>query len=343
MKIPLPKFLKGGLAFLIVFTIILAVLPVVGIPKEWILYFFLFFVYLALANMWNLLAGYCGLISLAQPAFIGIAGYVLAITCWVGYPMWLGVIGGGIVAGAFALLISMPAFRLKGIYFAIGTLIVPSAVTIIFFLWRPVGDSLYGKGAGYIIKGATNIDQNAVFWISLAVGIGSIFLMRFILGSKFGLGLAAIRDSENTAAHSGVDVFRLKLYSFLISAFVTGLAGAIFYISQGFIEPSSAFNINWTMVLMLSTVIGGIAILEGPILGTVVVVILHFLLARMPGYSLLIQGVILILIMLLAPQGLVGMFRRSRIYSSFLKLDTGPEVKAVAENEGAKAVANGGK
>lgn len=343
MKIPLPRFLKGGLFFLIIFAVVLAILPLTGVPQEWILYFFLFFIYLALANMWNLLAGYCGLISLAQPAFIGIAGYVLAITVWVGYPMWLGVVGGGIVACVFALLISAPAFRLKGTYFAIGTLIVPAAVQIIFFLWRPVGNELYGKGAGYIIKGSTNVSPDIIYWISLVVGLGSIFLMRFILGSKFGLGLAAIRDNDNTAASTGINVFRLKLYSFLISAFVTGLAGAIFYISQGFIEPSSAFNIQWTMVLMLSTVIGGIAIIEGPILGAVIVVILHFLLARYAGISLLLQGIILVVIMMAAPQGIIGALRRTRVYGSFLKLDTGPEIKAEKVTDSAKAMANGGK
>lgn len=326
MKIPIPNFLKGGLAISILAVVVLAILPLTGIPQQWVLYLFLFFIYLALANMWNLLAGYCGLISLAQPAFIGIAGYVLAIVAWEGLPIWIGIIGGGIIAAVFALFISTPAFRLKGVYFAIGTLIIPEAVRIVFFLWRPVGNELYGKGAGYIIKGSTNIPQSEVYWIALVIGIGSVFLMRFILSSKFGMGLAAIRDSENTAASSGINVFRLKLYSFLISAFVTGLAGAAFYISQGFIEPISAFSIQWTMVLMLSTVIGGIAIIEGPIFGSIVVVILHFLLARYAGYSLVLEGVILVGIMVLAPQGVMGAVRKTRIYGSFLKLSNEPEV-----------------
>jgi branched-chain amino acid transport system permease protein len=333
MKISIPNFLKGGLVVLIVATIILVIIPFTGIPQQWLLYLFLFFIYLALGNMWNLLAGYCGLISLAQPAFIGIAGYVLAIVAWEGFPMWLGIIGGGIVAAAFALIISMPAFRLKGIYFTIGTLIVPEAVRIIFFLWRPVGTELYGKGAGYIVKGSSTVPQSEIYWIALIIGLGSIFLMRFILGSRFGMGLAAIRDNENTAASSGINVFRLKLYSFLISAGVTGIAGAAFYISQGSIEPKSAFNIQWTMVLMLSTVIGGIAIIEGPILGAAIVVFLHFLLARYAGISMLLQGVILVGIMLLAPQGIMGTLRKTRIYNSFFKLSTGPEVPAIKSKE----------
>jgi branched-chain amino acid transport system permease protein len=338
MKIALLKIWRSGILLLIVATIVLAILPFTQIPPEWILYLFLFFVYLALANMWNLLAGYCGLISLAQPAFIGIAGYVLAILAWIGYPLWLGVIGGGIIAAVFAILISAPAFRLRGIYFAIGTLIVPAAVQIVFSMWRPVGNEFYGKGAGYVVKGTGGVSSSELYWIAFVVGIGSLFLMRLILSSKYGLGLAAIRDNDNTAASSGIDVFRLKLYAFIISAFVTGLAGAIFYINQGFIEPSSAFNIQWTMVLMLSTVIGGISIIEGPVLGAAVVVMFHFVLSRYAGISLMLQGIILVGIMLLAPQGIMGSLRRIKIYRSFLRLDSRPdEAPDEVDKQGSKA------
>ena len=135
-----------------------------------------------------------------------------------------------------------------------------------------------------------------------------------ILRSKLGLGLAAIRDNERAAASSGVNVFKLKLYTFIIAAAVTGLAGAVYYLYQGYIEPSATFNVKWTMTLLLATVIGGIRTEEGPIIGTIVVVFLYFLLARYAGYSLLIQGLILICIMLLSPQGIVGILRRSRFY-----------------------------
>ena len=103
--------------------VLLAILPLMGLPRAWFLYIFLFFIYLALANMWNLLCGYCGLISLCQPAFIGLGGYTLVIFTWNGLPVYLGIIGGAIVAAIFAVLISIPVFRLKGIYFAIGTLV----------------------------------------------------------------------------------------------------------------------------------------------------------------------------------------------------------------------------
>jgi branched-chain amino acid transport system permease protein len=296
--------------------VILALLPLVEAPKSWSLYVFLFFIYLAMANMWNLLAGYSGLISLCQPAFLGLAGYTMTIATWVGAPWWAGLIAGAIVAALFALLISIPVFRLSGIYFAIGTLVVPEALRMIFYLWRPVGGTMHGAGAGYMIKGIGEVSTNLIYWFAFIIGIGSIFLMRLILRSKLGLGLVAIRDNERAAASSGVNVFRLKLHTFIIAAVITGFAGAVYYLYQGYIEPSATFNVRWTMTLLLATVIGGMRTEEGPIFGTIVVVFLYFLLARYAGYSFLIQGAILIGIMLLSPQGIVGVLRYNRFYRS---------------------------
>ncbi len=306
----------------VVLIAVLAIFPLIGVPRSWILYLFLFFTYLAMANMWNLLAGYSGLMCLCPAAFIGLAGYTLVIVTWAGLPLYLGIIGGAIVAAVFAVLISIPVFRLRGIYFAIGTLVVPEALRIAFYLWKPVGGELHGGGAGYMIKGIAGVSMTEIYWLALAIGIVSIFLMRKILRSRLGLGLAAIRDSDRTAASSGVDVFRLKLYSFVIAAFIIGMAGAIFYIYQGYIEPASAFNVRWLMTIMLATVIGGMRTEEGPIVGAIIVVFLHFLLARYAGISLLIQGVILIGIMLLAPQGIMGFIRKTRPYRSLLQLVT---------------------
>lgn len=290
--------------------VILAILPLIGTPKSWILYVFLFLVYLSMASMWNLLAGYAGLISLCQPAFLGLAGYTLAVGTWVGIPWWAGILAGAVTAAAFALLISIPVFRLSGIYFAIGTMVVPEALRMIFYLWKPVGGAMQGGGAGYIIKGIAGVTMAQTYWLALAVGIGSLFLVRIILRSNLGLGLAAIRDNGRSAANSGVNVFKLKLYTFTIAAVVTGLAGAIYYLYQGYIEPSATFNVRWTMIFLLAAVIGGIRSEQGPVIGSIVVVVLHFLLARYAGYGLLIQGIILVLIMFISPQGIIGIARK---------------------------------
>jgi len=318
MGLKIPR-LRIGIMTLGGLIVLLALFPIIGVPRSWILYGFLFFIYLAMANMWNLLAGYSGLTSLCQPAFLGLAGYTMAIGTWVGIPWWVGLIGGALIAALFALLISIPVFRLSGMYFAIGTLVVPEALRLIFYLWKPVGGEMHGAGAGYMIKGIADVSQARIYWFALVVGVGSIFLVGYILRSKLGLGLAAIRDNQRAAASCGIDVFRLKLYTFIISAVMTGLAGAVFYLYQGYIEPSATFNVRWTMTLLLATVIGGMRTEEGPIIGTIVVVFLYFLLARYAGYSFLIQGLILVGIMLLSPQGIVGLLRSNQYYRSFTR------------------------
>jgi branched-chain amino acid transport system permease protein len=289
-----------------VVLVALAVLPKAGMPRSWMLYLFLFLIYLILSNMWNLLAGYAGLISLCQPAFLGLAGYTVAIGSYVGIPWWAGMILGVVVAAAFSLLISIPVFRLSGVYFAIGTLVVPEALRMVFFLWRPVGGSMQGGGSGYMIAGIADVSPQLLYWLALIVAAGSLLLMCLVLRSQLGLGLASVRDNQRAAAAAGVNVFRLKLLTFVISAGVTAMAGAIYYVYQGYIEPSASFSVKWTMILLLATVIGGIRTRTGPIIGTVIVVAMYFVLARYAGYSLLVQGLILIGIMLASPRGIVG-------------------------------------
>ena len=318
--------LRGGFLPLIAVIVVLALFPVIGVPRVWLLYLFLFYIYLAMANMWNLLAGYSGLISLCPAAFVGLAGYTMTVMTWLGLPYYVGIIPGGIISALFAVLISVPVFRMRGIYFAIGTLVVPEILRFVFLLWKPVGGDIYGRGAGYTVKGVAEVSQSQIYWSALAIGIVSVFLMRYILRSKLGSGLAAIRDNDSTAASSGINVFNLKLCSFVIAAFVTGIAGAIFYIYQGYIEPASAFGIRWLITIKLATVIGGEGTEEGPIVGTVIVVFLYFLLARYAEVSLIIQGIILVGIMLLAPEGIMGFMRKTRTYQSFLELMKKPMV-----------------
>lgn len=325
MKATIPRQ-HGKFILQIVVIALLVLLPIIGVPRTWVLYLFLFFNYLAMANMWNLLAGYSGLICLCPAAFIGLAGYTLTIMTWLGVPYYFGIVFGGIAAVLFAILISIPVFRLKGIYFAIGTLVVPEILRFVFLLWKPVGGDTFGRGAGYSVKGLDGVSELQLYWFALAVGIVSIYLMRYILRSRLGRGLAAIRDNDDTAASCGINVFNLKLYSFIIAALLIGMAGAILYIYHGYIEPASAFGISWLVTIILATVIGGEGTEEGPIVGTIIVVFLHFLLARYAEISLIIQGIILIGIMLLAPQGIMGFVRKTQTFLSMRQWVNGREV-----------------
>jgi len=314
--------LKRLLLFIAVIVALLA-LPALGLPQTWILYFFLFFIYLALANMWNLLGGYCGLLSLCQPAFMGLGGYTLVFFTWTGFPFYMGILGGALVAVLFSVLISPAVFRLRGIYFSIGTLVVPEALRIIFLNWRFVGEQIHGKGAGYMIKGLEGLSMTHIYWFAILIGLASVFIVRIILASKIGMGLAAIRDNDEAASTSGINIFNLKLFAFAISACIAAIAGAVFFMFQGYISPSVSFSMKWTITMILATVIGGISTEEGPIIGTAIIVFLHFVLARYAGVSLVIQGTLLIIVMLLVPQGIMGFFRKTRPYQAFLRLTTG--------------------
>ena len=148
----------------------------------------------------------------------------------------------------------------------------------------------------------------------LAIGAASVFVVHIILRTRLGLGLKAIRDNENTAASAGVNIFRLKLSSFLIAAFIIGLAGAAYFIFSPRIQPTGGFTISWLLLPLMATVIGGEGSEEGPIIGAAVVTFLRFLLADYGAWSLLIQGVILVLVVVLMPQGIAGLLRRVGAY-----------------------------
>ena len=161
-------------------AVLLAFLPIIGAPRSWLLYVFLFCIYLAMSNMWNLLAGYSGLVSLCQPAFLGIAGYAMVIGTWMGVPWYIGLVGGGILAAIFALLLSNAVFRLTGVYFSIGTMVVPEALRMVFYLWRPVGGAMQGGGAGYMVKGVESLTTHHFYWLALAIAVISMLIMRVV-------------------------------------------------------------------------------------------------------------------------------------------------------------------
>ncbi|HUI86775.1 MAG TPA: branched-chain amino acid ABC transporter permease [Nitrososphaerales archaeon] len=295
-----------------VVVLALAAFPLGGFGISWLLILFLFFVYLAMANMWNLLAGYTGLVSLGQPGFIGIAGYTLGVLSLMGISPILGIAVAGGVAAGFAFLIAFPTLRLRGLYFAIGTLMVSEALSIFFDSFKPPGsNSATWGGAGIVIKSAATVSLNELYYLGLIVGVGSMIVMRYVLRSKLGLGLTAIRDNEQAASSLGVNIFRTKMYSLMVSAFVTGAASAVFYIFQGTIEPISGFGINWTIIVMIATIIGGIGVEYGPVLGAFVAVLLQQYLAAFTGTYLLIEGIILIVIISLAPSGVVGTIQKA--------------------------------
>ena len=264
--------------------------------------FLLIMLYMAVGEMWNLLAGYAGLVSLGQQIFIGLGGYSLAVLTEVYHLNFLlAILIGGVVSGVFALVISQPIFKMKGIYFAIGTWIVAEALALYFLNW-----SFVRYGLGFNIRTTYNMTTNYLYFISLIVGLGSVVLVYLIMRTKGGLALMAMRDNELAAEVMGIGLYKTKLLIFLVSSFVTGIAGGVLYLNISFIQPTAAFSIQWTVAAVVIVIIGGIGTMEGPIVGAVIYVVLQQYLYDFPGFSMIILGVIAISIILVAPRGIMG-------------------------------------
>jgi branched-chain amino acid transport system permease protein len=269
----------------------LATAPVWG-DDYVVLFCMLFCLYLALGQMWNLLIGYSGLLSLGQQAFIGFSGYTVAvITNYYGVDIWVSVLIGGVLSGLLALFMSLFIFRMRGVYFGIGTWIFAEALLLWFGQWK-------------YVKYAQGLFIQPIH--PLIIGVSAVVLVYGILRSKIGLGLMAMRDDEAVSSTMGVEVFRSKLFCFLIAALVTGLTAGVLYTFQVFIQPYKAFAIDWTVKLVFIVVIGGIGTIEGPIIGAFIFVLLSQWLAEYISVSLLILGAIAITVILVAPKGIMG-------------------------------------
>jgi branched-chain amino acid transport system permease protein len=296
-----PMILKAKWNILGLLVMILATVPVWG-SDYMLLCCLLFLLYLAMSQMWNLLIGYSGLLSLGQQAFIGTSAYTVAILCnYYGVNIWLCIISGGIFSVIMALFMSLFIFRMKGIYFGIGTWVFAETLLLWVSNWEYVK-----YGVGHFISPDPVPSMTQIYFAAFIIGIGSVALVYAILRSRLGLGLMAMRDDDDVAETMGVEVFRSKLYCFLIGAFVTGLAAGVIYTFQVFVKPDNCFSIDWTVKLVFIVIIGGIGTIEGPIVGSFIFVLLSQFLSGIASYSMLILGVIAIIIILTAPKGIMG-------------------------------------
>ena len=262
---------------------------------------------LVLAEMWNLLAGYAGLVSIGQQAYVGLGGYALIVLADdLGVNPFLAVPLAGVVAVAVALPTAVLVFRFRGGYFAVGTW----AVAEVYRLLVANTDAL-GRGTGRTLKAvfplARETRELGTYAIALGIGLAALAAMYVYLRSRQGLGLMAIRDSEPASESLGIDVFRTKLTVYLIAAFGTGVTGALIYLNLLRISPDAAFSISWTAYTIFIVVIGGLGTLEGPIVGTLLFFFLREILSEYGAWYMILLGVLAIVAMLRFPQGLWGL------------------------------------
>jgi len=286
----------------------LLVLPL-GASRYLLFLLYLIFMDISLAQSWNLVGGYTGLISLGHAAFFGLGAYTAAILIRrLGVPFLPSALAGGLVAAAFSAVIAVPTFRFRGIYFAIGSLILAEALRIWMINWELTGGA---QGISLPAGGAPGLTE--FYYIMLLIAAGSTALLVVILRTKLGVGLRAIRDNEEVAQNMGVNTFRTKLYAFMLSAFITGLTGGVHAARLGVIEPYSIFSAVRTISTVNTVIIGGMGTVFGPILGAVFITLLSEGLAEFYTFHLMITGLIFILVIRFVPSGMWGRIRTSRL------------------------------
>ena len=278
---------------------------------------------LTLAQVWNLLAGYGGLVSVGQQAFVGIGAYAMfaGVILW-GWDPVPAILLGGIAALALAIPTAFFAFRLQGAYFAIGTWVIAEVTRLMIAQWKALGggtgtslpreatSDIIGVASVQALFGVREAAARDIlaYWLALALAVATIGGIYWLLRNRLGLALAAVRDNTEAAKSVGVDARQLKWAVFLIAAFVTGLCGALIYVQTARISPDAAFSVtNWTAYVIFIVVIGGIGRIEGPIVGVLVFYALRTTLSDYGSWYLLTLGLIAIAVMLFAPRGLWGL------------------------------------
>jgi ABC-type branched-subunit amino acid transport system ATPase component/ABC-type branched-subunit amino acid transport system permease subunit len=257
---------------------------------------------IALAQAWSLLAGYGGVVSLAVAAFVGVGSYATAeAASKAGLGLIPSVLAAGAIAAVFALIIAVPMLRFRGLYFTIGSLVLAEALGI--FMSNYNG---FGGNQGISLTG-TAPSLPTIYMMSFIVAVLATGAVAWLVRSRLGLGLRAIRDDEDVAERVGVPTFRTKLTAFLIAAVIMGLVGGIQAQYTGYIEPTGAFTLDWTINTVNAAIIGGVGTITGPLVGSVISVELAQRLSNYPEAHLIILGVLLIVIIRLAPNGLWGL------------------------------------
>jgi branched-chain amino acid transport system permease protein len=258
-----------------------------------------FLLSVALAQSWNVVGGLAGQVNLGHAAFFGL-GALVARTLWVqGWPVLLALGVGATLATVAGVLLGLVAFRLRGDYFAIGTLALAEGLRLSVGNLLPEISTLPAATiAGYRLT--------ARYYAALGLAIGSVLVVAGLIASRPGLGMQAVREDEAAAEAAGVDTLAVKLRAVAVSTALAGLAGGLFAYYHISYYPQHAFSPTWTFDAVLITFIGGVGTVHGPVLGAAFYVLLkEYLAVRWVDAHLLIFGALFVVIVLLLPGGLV--------------------------------------
>lgn len=267
--------------------------------------------FLALAILWNLLAGYAGLVSIGQQAFVGLGGYAMYVfTVMLGMHPLPGLLLVGVFTALVSPVIAVAVFRLRGAYFAIGTWVVAEILRLLIEQspWLGGGSGLTLTPAVLRALSPTRSGREmAIYWISLGIVLIVLGVVYLLQRSRLGIALTAIRDSEPASQSLGVNTYQAKFVVYIVVAFFTGIVGGLILLQKLRISPASGFSLDdWTVVVIFMVVVGGIGTMEGPIIGMVIYFVLRQLLADYGTWYMMMMGLVAVLIMLKAAKGIWG-------------------------------------
>jgi len=264
------------------------------------------FIVLVMASMWNLLAGYAGLVSVGQQGFVGLGAYGVLICSIHGISPFLATPIAAIAAGVLAVPLWWLVSRLRTGYFAIATWVLATVIMLVIEKFNSIGGGT-GMPLGSIAGFDPTLLTADTYWSALAVTVVALGGVYLVLRSRLGLTLTAIRDNEVAARSSGVRVGMARMLVFIIAAIGTGAAGAVLAIDQLQVQPSGVFDVGWTAKMAFAVIIGGLGTIEGPIIGTAVYMILQQTLQSYNAWYLIILGLVAMGIALFARRGLWGL------------------------------------
>ena len=270
--------------------------------------------YVVIATAWNILGGYAGYVNFGTPAFFALGAYTAVFLIqWVRAPLPVLILGGGLVSALLGLGIGYFTLRLRGVFFSIATLALAVVLQTMIINWEYVGGS---RGMSVIRPSGPPFGSYVtfLFTVMVALAVVAVLVARFIERSWVGRGLAALRDNEEAAECMGVPTLRLKLFATTVSGFLLGVAGAPFPYYVTFVEPNSAFNLDYAVNALAMPMIGGTTSWVGPVIGAVLLGSAQQLatVTISSELNLFIVGVVLVAFVVLAPEGILGLVRRLR-------------------------------
>ncbi len=269
--------------------------------------------YVVLATAWNIMGGYMGYVNFGSAGFFAIGAYSSVVLYQLmKAPLLLMIPVSGIVCALIGLAMGYLTLRLRGVFFAIATLALAIVLETLMVNWEYVG----GASGAYVLRPRT-IEPfgdyvRYLFFVMLVLAVGAVAVARWIEHSKFGRGLHAIRDDELAAECAGIPTLRLKLVATTVSGFLMGVAGAPFALYVGYIEPASAFNLAYAVNAIAMPMIGGTTMWAGPLVGALLLGTAQQIanVTISSELNLLIVGVVLVFFVTMAPEGIVGLFRK---------------------------------